>query len=183
MTMRFTARLVLTLVLASCRAAPSVVPLAGWRVYHGQGFTLHEPGIVEPRVEPPGLTPYAGTRLQLTAPAGIDAEGVVVVSTFVLPRHTSPKAWIDSVWAGRVVPTTDPDAWANEEKPERVSGIDGEAWRLEPQCGDCEWQDVFIFRKEQVVLLSFLADAPTSEGRELARRDFRRLLASFRWDR
>jgi len=181
--MRITAGLALTLLLAGCHPAPRGASPAGWRIFHGPGFTLHEPGIAEPRMEPPGLTPHAGTLLQLTLPAGGDAVGVVVVSIFGLPPKKSPKAWMDSVWAGRLVPESDPDAWANEEKPQRLSSIDGEAWRLEPQCGDCEWQDVFIFGKEQVVLLSFLADAPSAEGRELARRDFRKLLASFRWDR
>jgi hypothetical protein len=90
---------------------------------------------------------------------------------------------MDSLWASGAVPEADPDAWANDERPKQLQGVHGEGWVIVPSCGDCEGQDVYLFGRSRIVVLSFLADAASFEGRELARQDFRRMLASFRRDR
>ena len=161
-----------------------------WREYRGPGFTFRYPPAARlevardtitvrgPTVREEHPNPDIGTR---TGPA-------YVFSLTWRPnsRELTTESWVDSIRAetnGRIAPD-DPDSLTFLSPPDSVSLAEGlTGLRLEPFCGDCSIQEVYVAAPHLAVVMISGWSIDTPGDQRTQYRLYDAIHRTFRWSR
>ena len=163
---------------------------ANWLRYEAETFTLRYPpsaslrntlphpsdlpgtAIVGPQIHipiPPAQGPSDGSAYQL------------IVSAFPNPSGESVEQWVDSVRREANSHEMDADSLGFLAPPETLTVNGLHALRLQPFCGDCATEEVYIAGRRQTVVLSYVFDISFPGDPEAQRRLYSAILNTFSW--
>jgi hypothetical protein len=133
---------------------------SSWREYKGPGFSFRYPPAARLAVARDTAT-VRGPTVRLANPNPDIGTRTGPGYVFSLTWHPNPRglttaAWVDSLRAetnGRI-PPDDPDSLAFLSPPDSVSLAEGLiGLRLEPFCGDCSIQEVYVVGPRMAVVM------------------------------
>lgn len=177
-------------VSVGARPTPAVLDTVSsdWRTYHGDGFTLRFPSqatLVSAESHPSGMlgTAIQGPNIRVAvSPEAGPSEGPayrLIVSSFPNPRGWSAEQWVDSLRQEANRGPMDADSLSFLAAPDTVMLGHVRALRLEPFCGDCEPEELYLAMPQRMVVLSYIFDISVPGDRAAQQRLYRAIAATF----
>jgi hypothetical protein len=161
-----------------------------WRVYEGDDFTIrYPPGatLLAARSHPndiPG-TAIRGPIIHVPVPADVGpSDGPayqLIVSNFPNTSHKTTEQWVDSLRREANNHEMDADSLGFLASPDTVAINRFDALRLEPFCGDCAPEELYIAGRNRTVVLSYVFDISFPGNREAQSRVYQAIMSTFSW--
>jgi hypothetical protein len=165
-------------------------PQPNWLTFRGDGFTLRYPPhaiIDSSRSHPsdvPGLE-IRGPRIHVPVdPNRGPSDGPAYrlwIASFANPASMTAEAWVDSVRHVANDRPMDADSAGFLAAADTVSFGAVRALRLEPFCGDCEPEELYLAAPHRRVLLSYIFDSSIPGDRDAQRALYAAILSTFQW--
>lgn len=163
-------------------------PQPGWRTFEGDGFTLRYPPDAVVERGPAGVGDTATIRgPRIHVPVDPDAgpsDGPAYqlrVESFPNPASVTAEAWVDSIRTAANAHEMDPDSLGFLSPPDTVTFGSVRALRLEPFCGDCAPEELYLAAPRRRVLLSYVFDISYPGDRDAQRRLYEAIVSTFSW--
>lgn len=175
--------------------SPSTAPVsitANWRTFDGESFTLRYPPdatLATAESHPAGRPGTAIRGPVIHVPVSPDvgpSDGPayqLVVSELPNPSNRSTEQWVDSVRKEENAQEMDQDSLGFLHAPDTLTVNGSRALRLEPFCGDCEPEEIYIAGPGHTVVISYVFDVSFPGDRDVQRRLYSTILNTFAWKR
>jgi hypothetical protein len=174
-------------------SSPAPLPSApqpNWITFKGEGFTLRYPPdaiIDSARSHPsdvPGLE-IRGPRIHVRVdPNRRPSDGPTYrlwIASFPNPAKVTAGAWVDSVRRKANDHSIDADSLDFLAVPDTVTFGAVRALRLEPFCGDCQPEELYLAAPHRRVLLSYMFDISIPGDQGSQRRLYAAIVSTFQW--
>jgi len=181
-----------TEVQRAASAAATVPPAAApdWLTYDAGNFTILYPpnaklvqarshpgeiqgmGILGPQIHvpvSPDVGPSAGPAYQL------------IMSTFPNPGRLSTQVWVDRIRRQANSGPMDSDSLTFLQPADTVFVGGLQFLRLEPFCGDCEPEELYLAHGDRIAVASYVFDTSFPGDRDQQRKTYLAMLNTFRW--
>lgn len=167
-------------------------PTPRWREFRGEGFTLRYPEEATLAPVPAGpdgvaVTAIRGPTVAVRSPhehigtkTGPAYE--MTIADNPNPGSASVDAWVDSIrHANNAQIREDADRFTELAAPAIIRVGHERALRLEPFCGDCQAEEIYLTNPRRRVLISIVYDFSIPGSRDAQRRLYEAILSTFRW--
>ena len=159
--------------------------------FRGEGFTLRYPpdAVIDSARSHPGGIPgleIRGPRIHVPVdPNRGPSDGPAYrlgIASFANPTSMTPEAWVDSVRRKANDHPMDVDSLGFLSAPDTVAFGAVRALRLQPYCGDCSPEELYLAAPHRRVLLSYVFDISIPGDQEAQRRLYAAIISTFQWE-
>lgn len=169
-------------------AVPGTVG-SDWLTYQGDGFSIRYPReatLVRAESHPSAMPGMAiqGPRIHVEVPPNVGpSDGPayrLIVSSFPNPRGWSAEQWVDSLRREANSRPMDPDSLGYLAAPDTAVLATVRALRLQPFCGDCQPEELYVATPRRMIVVSYIFDISVPGDREAQRRLYRAVVSTLR---
>jgi len=163
---------------------------SSWLTFRGDGFTLRYPpdAIIDSARSHPGDVPgleIRGPRIHLPVdPNRGPSDGPAYrlwVASFPNLASVTTEVWVDSVRRKANDHPMDADSLGYLAAPDTVTFGAVRALRLQPFCGDCSPEELYLAAPHRLVLLSYVFDVSIPGDRDAQQRLYAAIISTFQW--